>query len=140
MMRQSEEKCTYIPAGVDFRGSFFRIQIWPGERARPVKRRRWRYEDMRSGWSGSSRRKKAARITLVFVAQGDAGQSFAFDPVVGAVADGGELALLGGGDFIQEFAGMGGDAIGGRDLRLGVEESLQGIDSDQLGVEFGVGG
>src|ERR1035441_645955 len=56
---------------------------------------------------------------FVFVDQCGAGKDFALVAVVGAVADGGELALLGGEDFGQERLGASGDAIreGGGDRK-----------------------
>ena len=46
---------------------------------------------------------------LVFVDQGGAGEGFGLVTVVGAVADGGELAFFGGEDFGEEFLGADGD-------------------------------
>src|ERR1035438_2597459 len=85
---------------------------------------------------------------FVFVDQCGAGKGFALVAVVGAVADGGELALLGGEDFGQERLGASGDAIRGGRFSLGVEsvfawlrldkQGLQGVAADQFGMQFDV--
>ena len=45
---------------------------------------------------------------FVFMHQRGAGQGFAFEPVVGAVADRRELASIRGGDLIKELPGTAG--------------------------------
>ena len=77
---------------------------------------------------------------FVVLDQGGTGQIFALETVVGTVADGGELALFCGGDFFQELAGLGRDAIWGGALLFGIKQAFQRIAADQFRVDFGVGG
>ena len=76
---------------------------------------------------------------FVFVDQGRAGQNFAFELMLGGVANGGEMALFGSRDFVQELTSMGRDAIWGRGLLLGFKQALQGVAANQFLVDFGVG-
>ena len=70
---------------------------------------------------------------FAFVDQGGTGQVIAFEPVVGAVADGRELVLFGNGNFFQKLEGLGQDAVWRRDLLFRFKQTLQCVAADQVG-------
>ena len=76
---------------------------------------------------------------FVFMDQSGAGQGFAFETVIVAVANGGELALFGRRDFVQEFPGVVGNGVESRRLLFGFKQAVQGVTANQFRVDFGVG-
>src|ERR1035441_2721248 len=87
------------------------------------------------GLFGFVQAEKGGVDDFVFVDQCGAGKGFALVAVVGAVADGGELALLGGEDFGQERLGASGDAIRGCRFSLGVESVFAWPRLDKQGLQ-----
>src|SRR5512135_804116 len=65
------------------------------------------------GLLGFVQTKESGVDNFVLMHQGGAGKCLAFEAVVGAIADRRDLAHFGGGDFIKERPGAGGDRIYG---------------------------